>query len=199
MKSVKKLSVTLAVVSALSAVTLQAATAAQVEAVSKKVAATKAVEAPALVGKLVTKASKEDKQQIAVAALASGLRTHPAAITSLLTAALKGAPESVEALVNTTLDVMPDSGMTVVRVVAEVLPTKSDLVVAAVAKRAPAQKAAAERELAASRARRLVATPTPASAAISGGTVDQQPRPVATPPTQIDSGSVYGGGDPGRP
>lgn len=199
MKSVKKLSVTLAVVSALSAVTLHAATPAQVEAVSKKVAAAKAVEAPALVGKLVTKASKEDKQQVAVAALASGLRTHPAAVTSLLTAALKSAPESAEALINTTLDVLPESGMTVVRVVAEVLPAKSDLAVATIAKRAPAQKAAAEREMAASRARRLVAAPTPVSAALGGGTVTQTPRPVAIPPTQIDAGSVYGGGDPGRP
>jgi len=196
MKSVKKLSVTLAVVSALSGLTVHAATTAEVESVTKKVAATKAVEAPAVVGKLVAKASKEDKEQIAVAALASGLRTHPAAITSLLTAALKGAPESAEALVDTTLDVLPDSGMTVVRVVSEVLPAKSDLAVAAVAKRAPAQKAAAERELAASRARRLVTTPTPASAALSGGTVNQTPRPVATPPAQIGS---YAGGDPGRP
>jgi phosphoribosylcarboxyaminoimidazole (NCAIR) mutase len=99
-------------------------------------------------------------------------------------------------LVNTALDIVPDAGLTVVRVVSEVNPAKSDVALAAATKRTPAKKVALEREMAASRARRMVATPAPAAAALGGGTVNQTPRPTVTPPVQVSS---YGAADPGRP
>jgi hypothetical protein len=196
MNSVKKFSVTLAALSAFAVVSVNAATAVEIEAVGQKVAAAKAVEAPAIASKLIGKAAKEDKETIAVAALSAGLRSHPASLTTLLSSVLKAAPESTEALVNTALDIVPDSALTIVRVVSEVNPAKSDVAFAAATKRAPSKKVALEREMAAVRARRIVATTAPAGAALGGGTVNQTPRPTQTPPVQVSS---YGAADPGRP
>lgn len=196
MNSVKKISVTLAALSAVAVMSVSAATVAEVEAMGQKVASAKAVEAPAVVTKLINDASKEDKQSVAVAALGAGLRAHPAALVSLLTSAIKSAPGATEALVDVALDTVPDSALTTIRVVSEVNPVKSDVALAAAVKRTPAKKSAFEREVAAVRARRIVATPTVAGAALGGGTVTQNPRPNAAPPTQVTS---YGGFDPSRP
>ena len=196
MKSFKKISVTLVALSAFTVVSVHASSAAELELVGQKVAASKAVEAPAVAVKFVSKASKEDKEQVAVAALSAGLRAHPAALPSLLTAVIKAAPTATDALVNTALDLAPGSAVTIVRVASEANPAKTEAVLAAAVKRAPAMKASMEREMAAVRSRRIVASTALAAAGIGGGTVTQTPDPVVIPPNQISS---YGAADPGRP
>lgn len=138
-------------------ITVGAVSPADLELIGQKVAATKVVEAPAVAAKFVRKAAKEDKEQVAVAALSAGLRAHPAALPSLLTAVIKAAPSATDALVSTALKLAPDSAATITRVAAEAKPS------------AP---------------RRVLASS--GAAALSGGTVTQLPR-TGGPPIQIQS------------
>jgi len=197
MKSLEKISVTLVAISALAVVSARASSAAELEAVGQKVAASKTVEAPAVAVKLVKKAAKEDKEQVALAALTAGLRAHPASLPTLLTAVIKAAPDSTDALVTAALELVPESAATIVRVASESNPAKAEAALAAAVKRVPAMKVTMEREMAATRSRRIVASAAPAPAALTvDGPVIQTPRPPAPPPKPV---TAYGGFDPGRP
>jgi len=197
MNPLKKLAVSLAAVTFVSASSHLAAATPSVEA-AKMVASAKAVEAPGVAVKLVKSADKDAKSDIAVAVVKAGLRKHPAAISSILSGVLKASPESAESVVDAALDTMPDASITIVKVASEAVPAKSDAFLAMASKKVPAKRGLMEREMASVRSRRLVTTPAapaPVGAALSGGTITQTGT-AGAPPTTVNS---YAGADPGRP
>lgn len=196
MNPLKNLAVSLAAFAIVGAASHVTAAPATSEA-AQKVSAAKAVEAPGVAVQLVKDADKDAKGEIAAAVVKAGLKKHPATLSSLLSSVLKAAPESTEAVVNAALDVLPDAAITIVRVASEAVPAKSDVILAAASKKVPAKRTAIERDMASVRARRVVAStgPTPAGAALSGGTITQTGG-GGTPPVQVNA---YAGADPGRP
>ncbi len=196
MNPLKKYAVVLAALTFVASASHVVAASAETETAGRQVAAAKAVEAPAVAVKLVNDASKEAKNDIASAVVASGLRKHPAAIASILSSVLKAAPETTEAVINSALDVLPDSSITIVRVGSQAVPSKADLILAIASKRVPGKRIAMEREVATLRGHRVVAATAPAGAALGGGIVTQDPNPGGPPPLQLNA---YAGADPGRP
>lgn len=141
---------------------------------------------------MVSEASKEDKEQVAVAVVTAAIRSHPSSIGSVITAVLRKAPQTMSAVVAAALEAAPDSSLTIIAAAAEGAPDQADKAVAVASKKMPSRTASFEREVAVVRGRRVVAAPL----AFGDTGITQQPLP---PETKISPGA-YGapGGDPSR-
>ncbi|HTH48439.1 MAG TPA: hypothetical protein VMB21_13080 [Candidatus Limnocylindria bacterium] len=180
---------------AASAVTMAPALAldaAGIESLNTMVSAAKVVETPLVAARLVSEASKEDKEQVAVAVVTAAIRSHPSSIGSVITAVLRKAPETMSAVVAAALDAAPDSSLTIIAAAAEGAPDQADKAVAVASKKMPSRTASFEREVAVVRGRRTVAT------AVGFG--DTGVTQTKLPGTAKIVDGAYGspGGDPGR-
>lgn len=144
---------------AASAVTLAPAFAldtAGLESLTQSVVVAKVVEVPAVAAKLVRKAEKADKEQVAVAVVTAAIKAHPSSIGSVITAVIRSSPQSVTAVVKAALAAAPDSALTIVAAAAEGAPDQADKAVAEASKVMPSRTASFEREVAVVRGRQLV-------------------------------------------
>ena len=166
--------------------------AAGVESLNRTVAATKVVETPSVAARLVADASKEDKEQVAVAVVTAAIRSHPSSIGSVITAVIRKAPQTVSAVVTAALEAAPDSSLTIIAAAAEGAPDQADKAVAVASKKMPSRTASFEREVAVVRGRRLVSS----SVSFGDTGITQTPLPDTI---KIQDGA-YGapGGDPAR-
>jgi hypothetical protein len=193
MNSKKQLVVGLIMASAVFAMPALALTSVESAALASSVAAAKVVEVPATVAKLISQATKEDRQQTAVATVVAAIKSHPSTIGTAITAAVKAAPEATEAIVAAALDAAPSSALTIVNAAAQGAPEQSQQIAAIAAKKMPARTASFEREVAMVRGRRVA---TDSAALITGGTVTQTARPAGDAPVQVYSAP---GADGSRP
>jgi len=132
--------------------------AAGLQVLTKSVTAAKVVEVPAVAAKLVTKASKEDKEQVAVAVVTAAIKAFPASVGSVVTAVIRSAPQTCAAVVKAALEAAPDSALTIVSAAAAGAPEHADKAVAEASKKMPSRTASFEREVAVVKGRRLITT-----------------------------------------
>lgn len=166
--------------------------AAGITSLNQAISATKVVETPSVAARMVSEASKEDKEQVAVAVVTAAIRSHPSSIGSVITAVLRKAPETMSAVVAAALEAAPDSSLTIIAAAAEGAPDQADKAVAVASKKMPSRTASFEREVAVVRGRRVVSAPL----AFGDTGVNQTPLPGDV---KISTGA-YGapGGDPAR-
>ena len=166
--------------------------AAGIDSLNRTVAATKVVETPSVAARLVADASKEDKEQVAVAVVTAAIRSHPSSIGSVITAVLRKAPETMTAVVTAALDAAPDSSLTIIAAAAEGAPDQADKAVAVASKKMPSRTASFEREVAVVRGRRLV------SSTVSFGDTGITQTPLPGDTKIVNGGYGAPGGDPAR-
>lgn len=191
--SLKQFAVALFAVSTVTVAPVFALSTAEVESLGKSVAITKVVELPAVTAKMVKDASKEDKEQVAVAVVISAIRNHPSSIANVITSVVKAAPQTTAAVVKAALEVAPDSSLTIVAAAAEGAPDEADKAVAVASRKMPSRTASFEREVAVVRGRRLISS----AAQFGDSGSSQTPRPPGSQAPAIVQ--AYAGGDPGRP
>lgn len=144
--SMKQFAVTLIAASTVTLAPAFALGTAELQKVSKTVAAAKVVEMPSVASKAVSHAAKEDKQQVAVTAVLAAARTYPSSIGPVITAVVKAAPSVASAVVTAAVEAAPDSALTIVAAAVQGAPASSDVIVAAASAQIPARAAAFERE-----------------------------------------------------
>jgi len=148
----------------------------EAEAITKAISTAKVVDVSGKAAKLVAAATKENKTDVAVAAVTSAIKSHPSTIGSVIVSVLKVSPESTEAVVTAALDAAPQSALTILAAAAEGAPAFADKAVAIASAKMPTRATAFEREVAIVKGRRVVE-----AAAFEGGTENQTARTSGTP------------------
>lgn len=191
--SMKQFAVTLIAASTVTLAPAFALGTAELQKVSKTVAASKVVEMPSVASKAVSHAAKEDKQQVAVTAVLAAIRTYPSSIGPVITAVVKAAPQVSGAVVTAAVEAAPDSALTIVAAAVQGAPASSEAIVAAASAQIPTRAAAFEREASVARGRQslgsaaLITSSGSKQTGLGGGTAPK--APVTNSPTR---GGLYG-------
>lgn len=148
----------------------------ETETITKAISTAKVVDVAGKAAKLVAAATKENKTDVAVAAVTSAIKSHPSTIGSVIVSVLKASPEATEAVVTAALDAAPQSALTILAAAAEGAPAFADKAVAIASSKMPTRATAFEREVAIVKGRRAIE-----AAAFEGGTVQQDARTAGTP------------------
>lgn len=155
--------------------------AAALDALSREIAQTRVVEAPAAITRAITGAPPADRTQVATTAVIAALRSHPAAVGPSVLAAVRAAPGSTEAVVVAASETLPGSLLALVSAAADASDGAGERVIAAVERRYPQRAAAFEREVALVQARRLLGDRLPAADPMTAAPPRVRPSPQAPP------------------
>lgn len=189
--SMKSLAIAVVAGSLLATVSTFALSQTEIQTISQTLSAAKVVEVPSKAAKMVAGAAKESKIEVATAVVTSSIKAHPSTVGSVIVSVLRVAPEATESVVTAALEAAPQSALTIIAAAAEGAPAQSDKAIAIASAKMPTRAAAFEREAAVIKGRRAVEN----AAAITGGTVTQQPR-QGSAPTEV---YAQAGGASNRP
>lgn len=191
--SMKQFAVTLFAASTVTFAPAFALGTAELQKVSKTVASAKVVEIPSVAAKLVSHAAKEDKQQVAVAAVLSAIRTYPSSASPVITAVVKVAPQTASAVVAAAIEAAPDSALSIVAAAVQGAPKNSDLIVAAASAQMPSRAAAFEREASVVRGRQALGSAAAITdAGVTTTNIGTGTATLLTTTNATTRGTVYG-------
>ncbi|MCW5558439.1 MAG: hypothetical protein KIT22_11495 [Verrucomicrobiae bacterium] len=130
--------------------------ASSLDALSRQIAQSRVVEAPAAITSAITAASSEDRPQVATTVVVAALRSFPAALGPCVMAAVRAAPESTDAIVVAASETLPNGILALVSAAADAGDAIGDRVIVALERRYPNRAPAFEREVALVEGRRLL-------------------------------------------
>lgn len=172
-----------------------ALTSSDAEALTQKIASTKVAELSATSSKLVARAEQSDRVETAKVAVLAVAKSHPTALSSVITAVLRKAPEATETVVAAAIEAAPEMAKTIVSAATFATEGKDEVILSVADRLVPTQKAAVRAEVSSVAIRKALKGSSAKAIIVDGSGATQNPLggPAPTPV------GAYAGRDPNRP